>query len=59
MPLAFASGHGRYIAATRTPEWKLASVSEFSLHIYIYIYNRYKFVTTSLTKRLHNGRYTS
>ena len=55
-PLTLASGHGRYIITytvtryTRTDtcfRWRMA-VS----------YNRYKFLTVSIPKRLHNGRFT-
>jgi hypothetical protein len=51
--LALTNGHGRYITAT--PERALVSVGEWPLHAY----NRYKFVTASLPKRLRNGRFTS
>ena len=54
-PLALASGHGRYgtwpLSYTRTGSfvrWRMAVT-----------YNRYKFVTVSLLKRLRNGRFTS
>jgi hypothetical protein len=40
---------------TVAPERALVSIGEWPLHIF----NRYKFVTASLPKRLRNGRFAS
>ena len=48
-PLPLVNGHGRYIIVT--PERALGSVGGMAV-----TYNRYKFVTGSLLKWLHNGR---
>ena len=53
-PLAFTSGHGRYI--TVTPEQTLMSVCRWGMAV---TYSRYKFVNVSIPKRLCNGRFTS
>ena len=52
MPFALANGHGRYIAAILIPERELVSVGEQAVS-----YSRYKFVTASLLKPPHNGRF--
>jgi hypothetical protein len=49
-PLAFTSGHGRYITAT--PERTLVSCVRWGMAV---TYSRYKLVTASLPKRFHNG----
>jgi hypothetical protein len=52
-PLALASGHGRY--TTATPERRTDSFVCWE----VYVCNRYKFVTVSLTKRSRGGRFAS
>jgi hypothetical protein len=55
--LVLTNGHGRYMAVT--PERALASFGEWPLHVTVTLYSSYKFVTVSLLKRLHNGRFNS
>ena len=54
-PLALASGHGRHITITVTPERALVSVGEWPLPLHIAV----TFLDVSLPKPPCNGRFNS